>query len=57
MGMGFFGVSFGLPIFFRAWALVSSKGMFHHCISAVQCLAGMKKMVLQRKTKNGKMKV
>jgi hypothetical protein len=29
----------------------------HHCISAVQCLAGMKKMVLEGKTKNGKMKV
>jgi hypothetical protein len=28
VGMGFFGVSFGLPVFFfKAWALVSSKGM------------------------------
>ncbi len=27
VGMGFFGVSCELPFFFRAWALVSSKGM------------------------------
>jgi hypothetical protein len=27
VGMGFFGVSFGLLVFFQAWALVSSKGM------------------------------